>query len=93
MPTEWNSYFSDEFGDDCGHYLHNLDSLLIYWNEFLTNTNKYPSQYNNKLCKIKKYEKPLDDNYNFPTKQHEKFHKWEMKKVDEFIMKLEKQFI
>lgn len=37
-------------------------------------------------------KKSLDDCYNFPTKHHENFHKWEMKKVDEFIQKLEKQF-
>jgi hypothetical protein len=33
-----------------------------------------------------------DDNYNFPTEHHRKFHEWETKQVNEFIDKLEAQF-
>ena len=33
----------------------------------------------------------LDDNFYFPTAKHEKFHIWEMEKVDDYIFDLEEQ--
>lgn len=35
---------------------------------------------------------PLDDIYDFPSEKHQKFHEWEMQKVNDFIQKLETQF-
>ena len=37
-------------------------------------------------------DQPLDDTYNFPTKQHKKFHQWEIERVNSTIQKLEAQF-
>jgi hypothetical protein len=39
-----------------------------------------------------KPQKPLDDEFHFPSLHHKHFHRWEMARVDKFIKRLEKQF-
>lgn len=44
-------------------------------------------------CNLIKNKAFSEDQIEFPSKQHEKFHKWEMERVNSFINGLEKQFI
>jgi hypothetical protein len=39
-----------------------------------------------------KPQKPLDDEFHFPSLHHKRFHRWEMARVDKFIKGLESQF-
>jgi hypothetical protein len=39
-----------------------------------------------------KFQKPLDDEFHFPSLHHKRFHRWEMARVDKFIKRLESQF-
>jgi hypothetical protein len=40
----------------------------------------------------RKPQKPLDDEFHFPSLHHKRFHRWEMARVDKFIKGLESQF-
>jgi hypothetical protein len=39
-----------------------------------------------------KPQKPLDDEFHFPSLHHKHFHRWEMARVDKFVKQLERQF-
>jgi hypothetical protein len=39
-----------------------------------------------------KPQKPLDDEFHFPSLHHKHFHRWEMARVDKLIKGLESQF-
>jgi hypothetical protein len=40
----------------------------------------------------RKSQKPLDDEFHFPSLHHKHFHRWEMARVDKLIKSLESQF-